>query len=117
MLTKDSLLVTIHKGVILHLRNDLPGRIITKAAASRVFIATHVEGVVTEVWGRAFVSRETETIREQYPWFWTRWGFAYVPCIRGKNCFENPDGTFTLIPGADDPSAHRLRHYPPRVAE
>lgn len=115
VLTRDFLKVTLHEGVFIHLRPDLPG-----PAGNRILVSDTVVGVVTEVHGKALVSSERVIIRERFADAWT--GFQPygrpIPCVLGKNCSRNPDGTVSIHIDPTEQTQWKFPHvYTPRIQE
>ncbi|MGH7167666.1 MAG: hypothetical protein ACREII_03965 [Nitrospiraceae bacterium] len=102
VLTDNSLTITLHSGVMLHLRNDIQALPQTK-----VFVSEDAVGAVTEVHGRAFVSTD-RIVKEKLVNIWTYYPSATVPCILGYNCFEQSDGRY-IMTGDVMP-----QYFPPR---
>ncbi|MGH8615091.1 MAG: hypothetical protein ACREYF_24480 [Gammaproteobacteria bacterium] len=113
VVTVDSVKVTLHEGIIFHLRDDI--KALTRL---KTFISEDVTATVIEVRGTVLVSRDTQIIQEKLAPIWTLSRGPRVPCVEGKNCFKRSDGGFDILV---DPELANYEHVPrlysPRLEE
>jgi hypothetical protein len=111
VLTKDKLLVTLHPGIALHLRND-----VQFYPDFRTFREVTTTGTVTYVKGEFLVSRDQGVIMQNLADVWTLIIGPRYPCILGKNCFKAKDGSYYGTVDLNQKTA-LPPYFPPRVEE
>lgn len=111
ILTKDKMILNLHRNVILHLRNDMSG-----SPDYKTFKSEDVVGKVVEVRGIVFCSFDTDAIKEHRKDFFIGWNTAPPPGDPRIQTFKSPDGkrTISIMPEPDDPFPPR---FPPKVIE
>ncbi len=107
ILTGNELILLVHSGVMLHLRNDVPG-----SPSFRTFRSDSVVGVVRLIAGEFLISRDRNTIREKLSHLWTR-NRMRQRCDAQSDCVRTPDGGITGSIGESD----RPPLFPPRVID
>lgn len=107
VLTRNELILLVHSGVTLHLRNDVP-----TWPWFRTFRNDDVIGVVKLVVGNFLVSRDRDTIREKLGDVWVH-NSVFQRCVVGVNCFQRADGSYT----GSGTIADLVPVFPPRVVE
>jgi hypothetical protein len=95
VLTKDKLILNIHSGVILHLRNDM-----ILSPNYKTFKNDKIKGVVTEVRGNVLWSCEHCLIRKRLENVFVMFKDANTGLLNpkpGTKIIKNPDGSTTII--------------------
>jgi hypothetical protein len=107
VLNNERLSITIHRGVILHLRNDLEA-----IPGFRTFRINNAVGTVSAVSGDFVVSRDSDTIRH-LSHVSTRFSAPQMRCAPDEKCVRTRDGGYLFQFDSSDSSLPR--RYPPRV--
>jgi hypothetical protein len=108
VLTANELIILIHRGVGLHLRNDVqffPG--------FRTFRADDVVGIVTFVNAEFLISRDQGIVERRLGDFWTMYFGPNLRCGPGDACVRGKDGSYS----GSFSEAQVPAQFPPRVAE
>lgn len=110
VLTKDSLILTVHAGANMHFRNDMES-----SPDYRTFISDDIVGRVIEVEGNIQYSDDTKIIREKLKniFTFTNYFDYHFANIEGVEYRRRQDGSLILEvpPGTELPP----KKYPPRV--
>jgi hypothetical protein len=108
VLTANDLIVIVHRGVALHLRND-----VQFFPQFRTFRSDEVVGAVTFVKGDFLISRDQATVERRLTDFWTMYFGPNLRCGPGDGCIRGKDGSYSgSFSEAELPGL-----FPPRVAE
>lgn len=92
VLREESFSITLHDGMLLHLRNDMPS--FTKL---KTFASEKAVGIATEVRGKVFVSTDTEVIETKLATVWSDsllCAGSIPRCILGDTCIQAPNGMY-----------------------
>jgi hypothetical protein len=108
VLTANELIIIIHRGVALHLRND-----VQFFPQFRTFRSDGAVGAVTFVNGDFLISRDQVTVERRLTDFWTMYFGPNLRCGPGDGCVRGKDGSYSgSFSEAELPGL-----FPPRVAE
>jgi len=95
VLTRDKLILNIHSGVILHLRNDM-----ILSPTYKTFRNEKIKGVVEEVRGNVLWSCEHSLIKEKLENMFVMFQHAHIDLLNpkpGTKIIKNPDGSTSII--------------------
>lgn len=90
VLKDDSFSITLHEGMLLHLRNDMPS-----FPKAKSFVSGDVIGIATKVQGKVFVSMDSEVIKTKLSSIWSDsllCNGSIPQCILGDTCIQAPNG-------------------------
>ena len=94
VLREDSFSITLHEGMLLHLRNDMPS-----FPTMKTLVSENAIGIATEVRGKMFISMDTEVIETKLPTIWSDSLLCVgsIPrCILGDTCIQAPNGMYVM---------------------
>ncbi|HYA15636.1 MAG TPA: hypothetical protein VEF33_14965, partial [Syntrophales bacterium] len=95
ILTRDKLILNIHSGVSIHLRNDM-----TFYPHYKTFRSEKIRGVVKEVRGNVLWSCEHSLIKEKLENMFVMFQHAHIDLLNpkpGTKIIKNPDGSTSII--------------------
>jgi hypothetical protein len=108
VLTANELIIIIHRGVALHLRND-----VQFFSGFRTFRTDDAVGTVTFVNGDFLISRDRTIVEQRLADFWTMYFGPNLRCGPGDGCVRGKDGSYS----GSFSEAELPVHLPPRVVE
>jgi len=109
ILTRDKLILNIHNGVILHLRNDM--QFFPKY---KTFKSERVAGRVTQVKGNIFYSSDHQVIRRKLSDVYVWWIGPGSETKHGSKLYKQPDGSYVVIMPFDKKTDIPPK-YPPKI--